>query len=135
MNPTTTPSRWLTLLSGALLLSLLPSCVIAHTSLNEPISPENVATLTPGMTSADVVKALGAPTDVVQLGLRSAYRFDHVKKKRTGLYVIIVGFFNEDTREDRVWAFFDEAGILTHIGSSFEADDTRYALPWNDLHE
>lgn len=117
------------------LLLLAPGCLVARTSLNTPIDPERVASLQPGMSSADVVAALGAPTEVVQLGTRSAYRFDHVKKKRSGLYIVIVGLFNEDTREDRVWAFFDEAGLLTHLGATFEAGDTQYAMPWSEIHE
>jgi len=117
------------------LLITAPGCLIARTNVNEPLDEARVQPLRPGMTSAEVVAALGAPTEVVQLGLRSAYRFDHVRKKRAALYALVVGFFNEDTREDRVWAFFDEEGTLTHVGSTFEADDTQYALPWSDVHE
>lgn len=134
MNSTPHRSLASSALVAALLL-VLPGCIVARTSLNDPLDPQRVATLQPGMNSIDVVKALGAPTDVVQLGLRSAYRFDHLKKKRAGLYALIIGFFNEDTREDRVWAFFDEAGTLTHVGATFNADDTSYAMPWSDLHE
>ena len=117
------------------LLSFTPACLVARTSLNEPIDAARVAALQPGMSSADVVASLGAPTEVVQLGRRTAYRFDHVKKKRAGIVAVVVGLFNEDTREDRVWAFFDEAGTLTHVGSTFNAEDATYAMPWSDLHE
>ena len=89
----------------------------------------------PGMTAADVVATLGAPNEVIQLGLRSAYRFDHQKKKRAGLFALVLGFFNEDTREDRVWCFFDQNDVLTHVGSTLDADDTEYALPWSDIHD
>ena len=131
-SPLRSPLRSLLALA---LLGVLPGCLVARVSVNQPIDPEIVAKLEPGMTSADVVRALGAPTEVVQLGLRSAYRFDYVKKKRSGLYIVIVGFFNEDTREDRVWAFFDEEGVLTHLGATFNAADAEYTMPWTKLHE
>ena len=113
---------------------LLPGCLLARTSLNEPLDPARVASLQAGMSSADVVRVLGAPTEVVQLGRKSAYRYDYSKQKRAGLFLLIVGFFNEDTREDRVWAFFDDEGVLTHFGATLEADQVRYAMPWTELH-
>ena len=122
---------------AAVLLSLplLHGCLVARTGVNDPIARESVESLRPGMSATDVVAALGAPVEVVQLGRRSAYRFDHSKRKRAGLFLLLVGFFNEDTREDRVWAFFDENDVLTHLGATLDADETRYAMPWSDVYE
>jgi hypothetical protein len=44
-----------------------------------------------------------------------------------------VTFVNRDTRTDRVWFFFDEQDRLSHMGSSFEAADADWAMPWQDL--
>ena len=78
---------------------------------------------------------LGAPIDVVQLGHRSAYRYDFRAEKRAGLVLVVVNLFNEDTRTDRAWLFFDENDVLSHLGVTYEANDTQYALPWNSVHE
>jgi hypothetical protein len=95
-----------------------------------------VGELRPGVTnSKQAVELLGAPTDVVQLGRRSAYRFDFKNRKRAGLFLILVNFLNDDTRSDRVWLFFDEDQRLTHYGATFSGDDAQYAMPWEDIRE
>lgn len=122
----------------ALVLSVswLSGCALAHTTINEPLSYAQVQQLEPGTTTAkDAVKILGAPVDVVQLGRRSAYRYDHRNSKRAGLFLLLLFLFNEDTRTDRVWLFFDENEVLSHLGATFEAGQTEYAMPWTDVHE
>ena len=119
-----------------LLACLAPGCIIARTNVNEPLDPARLEKLTPGSTTAhEVVDLLGAPVDVVQLGRRSAYRYEFRNSKRAGLFLLIVALYNEDTRSDRVWVFFDENQVLTHVGATFQGDDPRYAMPWQDLHE
>ena len=49
--------------------------------------------------------------------------------------LFLVNFVNTDLRQDRAWLFFDENDVLTHVGTTFEAADARYALPWFDIHE
>lgn len=119
-----------------LLLLPLGGCYLSRTSQNVPLSPSAIARLVPGESTAqDVTAQLGAPTEVVQLGSRSAYRFDATIEKRTGVLLIVVGLVNTDTRSDRVWVFFDENDLLTHVGATLQAGDSAYALPWVDIHE
>ncbi len=119
-----------------LLAALVPGCIIARTNQNEPLDPERIAGLEPGKTTArEVVELLGAPVDVVQLGRRSAYRYEFTSSKRAGLFLLVVALYNQDTRYDLTWVFFDENQVLTHVGSTFHGGDTRYAMPWQDLHE
>ena len=128
--------RIATLLTVILLTLLTPGCFLTRNTNLAPISPDDVAQLEPGVTTAaDTVRILGAPTDVVQLGRRSAYQFDFTQTKRAGLFLLVVAVANDDVRQDRVWAFFDENDVLTHIGATFEAADAKYATPWQDLHE
>ena len=128
--------RALRLLLLAPLLPGLPGCFLARTTINEPLAHQAAAQLQPGVTTAaEVVALLGAPTEVVQLGHRSAYRFDATTSKRTGLWLVVVLLSNTDTRSDRIWAFFDAEGVLTHLGTSYDGDDTTYALPWSDVHD
>ena len=127
------------LLLGLVAVSLtmsLQSCFMARSGINEPLMAAAVKKLQPGKSTAkDVVDLLGAPTEVIQLGKRSAYRYDHTNTKRAGLTLLVVSFFNEDSREDRVWLFFDENEQLTHMGSTFSSHRPQYAMPWEDVHE
>ena len=117
------------------LLSItLPGCYISRQTQNDPLHAGRIAQLAPGTsTAAQVVEALGAPTEVVQLGKRTAYRYDYTATKDTGVLLLVVGLFNSDTRADRVWVFFDEREILTHVASSLRASDAKYAMPWQSV--
>jgi len=120
----------------ALALLLAPSCAMARTTDNRPLAPEALARLVPGTSTAqDVVATLGAPLDVVQLGKRSAYLYRHTASKRAGLWLVVVAFYNVDERSDRIWVFFDEAGVLTHVGATLIASEAEYAMPFEDLHD
>ena len=118
-------------LIAALLLALLPGCFLARDTLNDPLPPGRLAALEPGVTTAEqAAQVLGAPADVVQLGHRSAWRYEYAVEKRAGLFLVVVGLFNSDTRSDRVWLFFDEAGVLSHVASTLSAEGTDFAMPW-----
>ena len=119
----------------ALLLATLPGCFLARNTVNEPIASAAVAQLVPGQSrAADATRLLGAPSEVVQLGRRTAYRYDFLTTKRAGFTVLVVTMFNDDTHADRVWLFFDEQDVLTHLGSTIEAEQARYAMPWQKVH-
>ena len=117
-------------------LSIPAGCAFARQDVNEPLDVATVRELVPGKTTArEVVERLGAPTDVVQLGRRTAYRYDATSGKSTLLILLLINFANQDTRSDRVWVFFDEKDVLTHCGATFGTHRTQYALPWEDVHE
>jgi outer membrane protein assembly factor BamE (lipoprotein component of BamABCDE complex) len=124
-------------LAIALLASLaLPACFLGRNSVNRPLQPAKLSKLAPGTsTQADVLAALGAPNEVVQLGLNSAWRYDHSVQKRTGLALIVVGLYNSDIQQDRMWLFFNSGGTLLCSGSTIEADKAVYELPWSDEHD
>jgi hypothetical protein len=110
-------------------------CFISRGTTNEPILRKTVDQLVPGeSTASDVTRLLGAPSEVIQLGHRTAYRYDFTAQKRAGFSIIILTFVNEDTRADRVWLFFDAQDRLTHVGKTFEGADPRYAMPWQEVH-
>jgi outer membrane protein assembly factor BamE (lipoprotein component of BamABCDE complex) len=118
-------------LSLALCLLLLTSgCFFSRREKNLALDPEKIATLMPGVTTArQVVETLGAPTEVVQLGTRSAYRYDHSMEKQEALFLIVLGLRGVDTQSDRVWVFFDEDQMLTHVGVTLEAERANYSIP------
>lgn len=118
------------------LLALLPGCAIMRQETNGPIDATVVASLQPGVTTArEVVERLGAPTEVVQLGKRTAYRYDASTTKGAGFFLLVFNMLAQDTRSDRVWVFFDDKDVLSHCGSTFAVHRTQYALPWEDVHE
>jgi hypothetical protein len=111
-------------------------CAFGRQDVNEPILAADLRAFAPGKTSAaEVVAKLGAPTEVVQLGRRSAYRYDATRTKSTILFLGIVNFANQDARQDRVWLFFDDKDVLLHFGATLSTHRTQYALPWEDVHE
>lgn len=117
-------------------LMLLPACAFARQDVNEPLDAELIRALQPGKTTArEVVERLGAPTEVVQLGRRTAYRYDASTEKSTVLFLLLINFGNQDLRTDRLWVFFDENDVLTHHGAWFGTHRTQYAMPWEDVHE
>lgn len=118
------------------LLLFLPACAIARQETNDPIDARVVKTLVPGTTTAkEVVERLGAPTEVVQLGKRTAYRYDASVTKSAGLFLLLFNMAGQDTRSDRLWVFFDEHDVLSHYGASYGTHRAQYALPWEDVHE
>lgn len=123
-------------LVSLLLLAVLPSCVLSRSSQNEPLSLETIQKLKPGVTTArEVVELMGAPTDVIQLGKRSAYLYEHVMSKTAGIVLIGLLLSNTDQRSDRLWVFFDEQDQVTHFGTTLATPRTTYALPWFDLYD
>lgn len=121
--------------SAALLLTMLltPGCFLTRTTIDSAPAREALTQLRPGETTAtQVVALLGAPREVVQLGRRSAYRYEEVEQKRAGLFLLVVTFFNDDAQSDRTWVFFDEDDVLSHVGSTLLADDAEWAMPWFD---
>jgi hypothetical protein len=125
--------------SRALLLALtlpLAGCFLSRDMVNEPVRAKRISQLVAGTTTAaQALEILGAPTEVIQLGRRSAWRYDRTVTKRSGLTLIVFTALNEDTQSDRAWLFFDENEVLTHFGSTLTAADSEWAMPWVDSHE
>jgi hypothetical protein len=118
-----------------LALCFAPGCFISRSTVNEPLSSPAMQKFVPGQTTAkEVVEALGAPAEVVQLGNRTAYRYDFTVRKSAGFSIIVLTFLNDDTCSDRAWLFFDSKDVLTHAGSTLQAADTRFEMPWQTPH-
>jgi outer membrane protein assembly factor BamE (lipoprotein component of BamABCDE complex) len=121
--------------SLGLLALCASSCFLSRTTLNEPVHREEVDRFVPGTTTAkEVVASLGAPSEVVQLGSRTAYRYEFTVQKTAGFSIIIVSFVNNDTCSDRVWLFFDAKDVLTHAGTTLQAADAKFDMPWDPAH-
>jgi outer membrane protein assembly factor BamE (lipoprotein component of BamABCDE complex) len=123
--------RMRTYLAVAAAAFLASGCFISREQANEPLVKSRIDSLVVGTsTASDVARELGAPTEVVQLGRRSAWRYDFTTSKRAGFTIIVLTFLNTDQRSDRCWLFFDEADVLRHVGTTLDAADAEYAMPW-----
>ena len=123
------------LILAATLLLTLPGCFLNRETINEPIDALMVRQLEVGMSARSAVEKLGAPSEVVQLGRRTAYRYDAAVEKSSVLLLGLISFRNSDLRSDRLWLFFDEGDKLTHFGSTFATHHPQYAFIWEDVHE
>lgn len=112
-------------------LACASSCAIARQRTHEPIALQSVTSIEVGDLAERVTELLGAPTEVVQLGTRSAYRYDFTETKSAGLFLLVVGFFNSDSHQDRVWVFLDENQRVTHVGATLAGDEAEYSMPWS----
>lgn len=125
-----------TVLAATALACLTSACFVARNSVNTPLHAKEIGTLVPGTTTArEVTDRFGAPNEVVQLGARTAYRYDFTNTKRAGFTLIVITFINEDTRSDRIWLFFDAKDVLTHTGTTLEGGRAEYAMPWQRLRD
>ena len=107
-----------------------------RTAVNEPIDHELVSRIKIGASARQVVEIMGAPDQIVQLGRRTAYRFQFTVDKGSGSYWIVLALYNEDTRRDTVWFFFDENEVLTHVGSTYHSHRAMFAmLPSSDIYD
>ncbi|MCA8943820.1 MAG: hypothetical protein KDB80_14755 [Planctomycetes bacterium] len=123
-------------LAAGLLFLTATSCALVRSTENQPIDPAIVRQFQVGVTTApEVVAKLGAPSQIVELGERSAYRYGHTVTKGAALILIAFNVGNSDSRADRLWVFFDRNDVLTHVGATFESHRPQYAMPWEDVHE
>jgi outer membrane protein assembly factor BamE (lipoprotein component of BamABCDE complex) len=108
------------------------SCALTKSQTHMPIPADDVMALQPGDSAARVTELLGAPTEVVQLGRRSAYRYDFTETKRAGLWLFVIGFLNTDSQQDRVWVFLDENDNVSHVGATLDGTRAEWSMPWSD---
>ena len=126
-NSTLRPFRAAAVLGLCVLSS---GCFVSRSLTNPSIPAETVAQIVPGESDAnDVARLLGAPNEVVQLGRKSAWRYEYTVEKQTALFLVIFGLRGVDTQADRVWVFFDEEDNVSHIGSLLQASEAKYDLP------
>ena len=116
------------------LITLIAGCALGRFSDNEPLDPKLMVQLVPGKTTAkQAVELLGAPAQVVQLDKRTAYFYEYINRRLTGVISPLL-LANNDARSDRMWLFFDADQVLTHYAGTFEGARVRWGFPWTDLH-
>jgi len=104
--------------------------ILGKNKENKSFDSAGIDQLKPGETTAsDVLKLLGAPTEVVKLSNGNAYIFKQVESKGTGLILFVVNMGYANTHYDQLVCFFDDQNILTHYGLTMDAENAHYGLP------
>lgn len=115
------------------LLMLSTGCYFQKNKDDTYWKPEVVAKIEVGTTTkAQVLELLGPPRKIIKLHDTEAFVFEHVIEKRTGLFVLILTTHRVDKQRDAVTVIIDRKGVVTAVGSRFNADDASFGSPWGD---
>ena len=142
--------RALLLWCGIVLFS--SGCYLQKRRDRQPIDAGAVRSVTKGTTIDAVGKLLGSPNEViwsngvttpvdVNLGAGvintfvaggtelypRAYHYRYTAQKTSGFTVIVFSMVSYDTKYDDVFVFFDEKGLVTHVGVSLNGDTVSYS--------
>jgi len=119
------------------LLTLTSGCVIlGRQQKQNRLDPVSISQIEKGMAKEDVTALLGAPTEIIFSNhehdpLREhAYVFEHETSHYTGVSLALVNFGDMSRRKDRVVVFLDENGLVHHVGSSLQAQDSGFGFPF-----
>jgi outer membrane protein assembly factor BamE (lipoprotein component of BamABCDE complex) len=90
------------------------------------LSPRGAAQPMAGQVTGPLVDEL------VHSPLDHSYTYEYTDTKSQSFYLLIVSFTNQETKRDRVVVFFDDKGVVSHVGKSFNAKDVEFRLPTSD---
>ena len=97
----------------------------------KPFDENALKQVTTGKTSAsEVTRLFGPPNKIVKLSNGNAYVYERSIEKATGLWLVILTFGNWDKQYDRIVFFINTDDVVTHFGSSFNAETASYAMPF-----
>jgi len=145
--------RRITLIVCAAALAGGSGCFLQKDRTRVPLSRAAIAEIKPGETMiADVARLLGSPNEIIwsngvtapldagigagiintyvtggeELFVR-AYHYRHTVTKTSGFTVIVFSLVSHDTKHDDLFLFFDEAGRVTNVGASLDAEQASYS--------
>lgn len=97
----------------------------------KPFDENSLKQVTTGRTTAsEVTRLFGPPNKIVKLSNGNAYVYERSIEKATGLWLVVLTFANWDKQYDRLAFFINNEDVVTHIGSSFNAETASYAMPF-----
>jgi hypothetical protein len=97
----------------------------------KPFDENSLKLVTVGKTNAsEVTQLFGPPTKIVKLSNGNAYVYERSIQKATGLWLVVLTFANWDKQYDRIAFFINKDDVITHFGSSFDAETATYAMPF-----
>lgn len=114
-----------------LLITASGCAIIGRDRDFRPFDPKALTSVVPGKTTAgQVTQLFGAPTQVVKLSNGNAYMYTRSTSKGTVVWLLLVTFANYDRQYDQVVFFFDKNDVLTHYGTSLNAAQAAYGMPF-----
>ena len=115
-----------------LVASVFAGCAVFGRGKNfVPFDENALKQVTTGKTSAsEVTQLFGPPNKIVKLSNGNAYVYERSVDKGTGLWLVLLTFANFDTQYDRIVLFINNDDVVTHFGSSFNAEAASYGMPF-----
>ena len=138
-----------------LLIALLcgSGCFVQKRRDRVPLDPEALSRIEPGTTTmAKVAELMGAPNEIIwsngvmtPVDLKGttgvintflaqgedtfarAYHYRYTLYKMSGFTVILFSTASHDTKYDDAYVFFDEKGVVTHVGASIDSEKASYS--------
>ena len=114
---------------------LATSCVLAETTSGNGLLEQQTAAIVPGQsTLADVTALLGPPDEVVYSSkdhdplFERAFRYRRTKTRQTALFLLLFSTYKSDTRWDHALVFFDDNGVVDHVGVALDREEAEYGL-------
>jgi len=119
-------------ISILLVVSICAGCAVFGRGKDfKPFDENSLKQVTTGITSAsEVTRLFGPPNKIVKLSNGNAYVYERSIEKVTGLWLVVLTFGNWDTQYDRIAFFINNDDVVTHFGSSFNAETATYAMPF-----
>jgi outer membrane protein assembly factor BamE (lipoprotein component of BamABCDE complex) len=100
------------LLSVGLAFATASGCAVTRGDLGTPFNGTAISAIQKGKsTQSDVVRLLGAPDNVIQLGNREAFHYYHYTLKHATFIV----FSRVNIASDEVYVFFDPNGVVDQV--------------------
>ena len=111
------------------LLAVSGCAAIGRNKDFRPFEEKTLVQVKPGQTTAtEITKWFGPPAQVIKLVNGNAYVYSRSLSKATGIWLILVSFINYDTHYDRVVFFLNANDVVTHYGSSFDANEAAHGM-------
>lgn len=112
--------------------AICSSCAVFGRGKNfVPFDEYALKQVTTGKTSAsEVTRLFGPPNKIVKLSSGNAYVYERSVAKATGLWLVVLTFGNYEIQYDRIVFFINNNDVVTHFGSSFNAETASYAIPF-----
>jgi hypothetical protein len=119
-------------ISTLLVASVFAGCAVFGRGKDfVPFDENALKQVTTGITSAsEVTRLFGPPNKIVKLSNGNAYVYERSIEKVTGLWLVVLTFGNFETQYDRIAFFINNDDVVTHFGSSFNAETASYAMPF-----
>jgi hypothetical protein len=119
-------------ISTLLVASVFAGCAVFGRGKDfKPFDENSLKQVTTGVTRAsEVTRLFGPPNKIVKLSNGNAYVYERSLEKATALWLVVLTFGNWDKQYDRIAFFINHDDVVTHFGSSFNAETASYAMPF-----